>query len=237
MIAIISILAAILFPVFQSIRENARRASCASNEKQLGLAVLQYVQDNDELLVAVSGSPTQPHWTMRVYPYVNSYDVYKCPDDLGRNDMNAVGAGDRESYGINTKLSSNPSGNNYIGISMSAINWPADLCLFMEDSLSVAPGQSAGYKGVMDRGGTEIGYANVWYACAAAAGCFAPVVDDEANAPYTNADYATPYARHSGGANVAFTDGHVKWLRYAALYNPPAGTTPANFRLWHPDAQ
>ena len=47
-IAIIAILAAILFPVFQKVRENARRASCASNEKQLGLAFTQYTQDADE---------------------------------------------------------------------------------------------------------------------------------------------------------------------------------------------
>jgi len=51
-IAIIAILAAVLFPVFQKVRENARRASCESNEKQLGLAFIQYVQDSDEAFPA-----------------------------------------------------------------------------------------------------------------------------------------------------------------------------------------
>ncbi len=49
-IAIISILAAILFPVFQKVRENARAISCASNEKQLALGVLMYAQDANEAL-------------------------------------------------------------------------------------------------------------------------------------------------------------------------------------------
>ncbi len=47
-IAIISILAAILFPVFARARENARRTSCLSNLKQIGLGVMQYTQDYDE---------------------------------------------------------------------------------------------------------------------------------------------------------------------------------------------
>jgi prepilin-type N-terminal cleavage/methylation domain-containing protein len=47
-IAIIAILAAILFPVFQSVRENARRTTCASNLKQIGLGMTQYLQDSEE---------------------------------------------------------------------------------------------------------------------------------------------------------------------------------------------
>src|SRR6476619_195488 len=52
-IAIIALLAAILFPVFGRARENARRSSCQSNLKQLGLGVLHYVQDFDETMPQV----------------------------------------------------------------------------------------------------------------------------------------------------------------------------------------
>jgi len=79
-IAIIAILAAILFPVFATAREKARQASCASNLKQIGLGMIQYVQDYDE---------TQPNeccgasmqWPWALFPYLKSANVYKCPDD------------------------------------------------------------------------------------------------------------------------------------------------------------
>src|SRR5712692_7503045 len=49
-IAIIAILAAILFPVFAQARAKARQAACLSNEKQVGTAIMMYVQDYDEVL-------------------------------------------------------------------------------------------------------------------------------------------------------------------------------------------
>ena len=57
-IAIIAILAAILFPVFQKVRENARKTACLSNEKQIGLAVTQYTQDFDETYPLLQRDPT-----------------------------------------------------------------------------------------------------------------------------------------------------------------------------------
>jgi prepilin-type N-terminal cleavage/methylation domain-containing protein/prepilin-type processing-associated H-X9-DG protein len=84
-IAIIAILAAILFPVFAKAREKARQISCASNEKQLGLAILQYTQDNDEYMLGLkdnSGTDTAyKGWAGEIYTYVKSTGVYKCPDD------------------------------------------------------------------------------------------------------------------------------------------------------------
>ena len=48
-IAIIAILAAVLFPVFAKVREKARQTVCLSNEKQIGLGFMQYVEDYDEV--------------------------------------------------------------------------------------------------------------------------------------------------------------------------------------------
>ena len=47
-IAIIAILAAILFPVFSQAREKARQVTCLSNQRNIGMAIAQYVQDYDE---------------------------------------------------------------------------------------------------------------------------------------------------------------------------------------------
>src|ERR1700760_1989216 len=61
-IAIIAILAAILFPVFAQVREKARQATCASNQKQIGLGILQYVQDNDEIYPFAAGNYPGVGW-------------------------------------------------------------------------------------------------------------------------------------------------------------------------------
>jgi prepilin-type N-terminal cleavage/methylation domain-containing protein/prepilin-type processing-associated H-X9-DG protein len=47
-IAIIALIAAILFPVFAQVREKARAAACLSNLKQIGMALMLYVQDYDQ---------------------------------------------------------------------------------------------------------------------------------------------------------------------------------------------
>ena len=88
-IAIIAILAAILFPVFARARENARRSSCQSNLKQIGLGLLQYTQDYDEKLPRAwygpggfgDSNPTTGayKWMDAIRPYVKSTQVYTCP--------------------------------------------------------------------------------------------------------------------------------------------------------------
>ncbi len=89
-IAIIAILAAILFPVFARAREKARQASCSSNLKQLGLAMLMYAQDYDGKIRATNNYPNgnivtpyqgEEHWQALsyYYPYVKNAQIYVCP--------------------------------------------------------------------------------------------------------------------------------------------------------------
>ena len=75
-IAIIAILASILFPAFARARENARRASCQSNLKQIGLAVMMYTQDYDE---KAFGTQQGVWWTTPYEPYLKSSQVLECP--------------------------------------------------------------------------------------------------------------------------------------------------------------
>ncbi len=84
-IAIIAILTAILFPVFARARENARRASCLSNLKQIGLAYLQYAGDYDERYPLASQPAAPTSWTNTVQPYVKNFQIFRCPNDNSQN--------------------------------------------------------------------------------------------------------------------------------------------------------
>ena len=86
-IAIIAILAAILFPVFQKVRENARRTACLSNMKQLGIASIQYTQDYDEKYPDMATDASSNNDLLNIggflgqlYIFTKSKDIYRCPD-------------------------------------------------------------------------------------------------------------------------------------------------------------
>ena len=81
-IAIIAILAAILFPVFATAREKARQASCASNLDQVGLAMLQYVQDYDERFPTGWAKGFLGDATYFTQPYMKSLNVLQCPSHV-----------------------------------------------------------------------------------------------------------------------------------------------------------
>ena len=100
-IAIIAILAAILFPVFAQAKEAAKKTSCLSNLKQLGISETMYISDADDTFpCVVYGSTTtwdgkdmqgydldgEPYYSyyltpIRLLPYVKSRELWKCASD------------------------------------------------------------------------------------------------------------------------------------------------------------
>lgn len=231
-IAIIAILAAILFPVFAKVREKARQTMCLSNEKQLGLALTQYVQDNDETFPSGSVSGTlgpNDHfgigWAGSIYPYVKSVGAYNCPDDKTQSQPNANPPMYEVSYALNTHIMNSyltPAFGNPQGPlgHLSAFNSPSKTVLLCEvtnnlaDVTSINEGQTntppATHLSVVTNGsGGCLGITLNNYDAAARLST-GPVDLDTAGLDGTT-------GRHTDAANYLLVDGHAKWIRGASI--------------------
>ena len=203
-IAIIAILAAILFPVFARAREKARQASCSSNLKQLALGALMYAQDYDEKLVSDwwnvggAGDPSG-RWFRRIYPYVKNLQLFTCPS-CG-TDILTYGAknwpippefiGISVDYGIYSGMCPNAWGTGD-GLAMATLTHPAETVHF-GDSWHEFTNGAAQYAAANECGGSP------------GCGC-------------ATSHPADPnFARHNGGSNLAFADGHVKWANFNTI--------------------
>ena len=190
-IAIIAILAAILFPVFAKAREKARQASCSSNLKQLALGALMYAQDYDELLMPLYyDAPLGMSWAVNfLQPYVKNMNVVECPSTKER------------SYGWNYKyLDYRP---------MAALAVPAETVMFCDVKRCI------NFSGKYP-----------WSIRVSAPSDFDPSTmpsapfSDEDDLPLAGDPIYSPRARgtHNGGPEVAFVDGHVKWMRTTQFF-------------------
>lgn len=193
-IAIIAILAAILFPVFAKAREKARQAACSSNEKQIGLAMLQYIQDNDETY-PVEYSAANPaatwqrtSWRTELYPYIKSYDVFKCPS----NPDNGKWVNEWPNYGA-FKVSYNCNLNSVISCDTTANNGCSPYALAS-----------------VQLPATTIAITEVWAGCHNEPwGCATAAYDGDINIGWDGHDHSL-FAGHTDVTNFLFADGHVK---------------------------
>ena len=207
-VAIIALLAAILFPVFSRARENARRTSCASNLKQIGLGIMQYVQDYDEYYPMSlnygmdgagggSGVNADTLWPDMVEPYIKSTQVFFCPSSNYSSRLNG-------NYGANYSVM--PFSTTAVNqIKMSELQSASIVYMIMDfgtyyarvTNVSGSTGANWTYlPGLGDAGGT---------CSVTAVSGFDRIGDCQSG-------------RHFGGVNVAFADGHVKWLKSAVPY-------------------
>ncbi len=225
-IAIIAILAAILFPVFAKAREKARQTSCMSNIKQIVLGFAMYVQDYDESFPVEPPSPndpvTQPGFPDQIQPYIKNYQLFVCPDGFDAP-TRASNNYQKLSYGWNDTLSpplkagttSNPS-----ALSLGQIGRPAQ-CFLVGDAhqIELCWGDA--------NGGSLLNYMVFAGKCGwTFSGCGTLAGGLAADA-----------ARHNGGENVGFVDGHVKWMSAAAIWQAGGGScyapaTPASLIWW-----
>lgn len=79
-VCIIAVMAAILFPIFQRVRESPHHGSCQSNLKQLGLAYIQYTQDSNEVFPSGMNAAGNG-WAGKLYPFVKATGVYRCTSE------------------------------------------------------------------------------------------------------------------------------------------------------------
>ena len=191
-IAIIAILAAILFPAFARARENARRSSCQSNLKQIGLGVMQYTQDYDEMFpyqgtsgAAKFRTTTTQTILATVQPYIKSWQVYVCPSASSVTGTTAPGDDGDTNYLLNMVLTLNA----FTGLSrhISSLPEPASLILVQDYKFRASTSYLRPYRT------TTAGDYTQWL---------------------TDANYN---ATHFDGGNLLFADGHVKWRQQSTI--------------------
>jgi prepilin-type N-terminal cleavage/methylation domain-containing protein/prepilin-type processing-associated H-X9-DG protein len=237
-IAIIAILAAILFPVFAKVREKARQTTCASNERQIGLGIMQYVQDYDETYPLArfvrSGAPTI-EWPVVVQPYIKSgepknttatidsfgpddglmHGVWSCPSQPDPNQPNTYKVredlfrGDYCTPGQTTWAGTCDSGT------MHTVDKPSQkIMLYESGSYGIGTGNSAN----PDDTNQPVFYTDwwmgwTWHDDLAKGDC------DLANGQDGGWDTCNLYPRyrHNGVANFLFCDGHVKAIHRGNL--------------------
>lgn len=237
-IAIISILAAILFPVFARARENARRSSCLSNLKQIGLGAQMYTQDYDEkfMLIAVNGlsnsSNSNPFgWADALAPYLKSTQIFQCPSEPN---------GPPGPSGVFTVK---PNDHKYTDYWYNVMVHGSSISSLDNATLTVLSGDGGSEKYSEDNTVSAYGYSR-YFTGGGSASCETMSLYDTAR--YEYGDDAGElarivndgYKRHLGGANFAFADGHVKWYksyidgpnkyRSTAVYNSCTGTKHGN---------
>ena len=205
-IAIIALLAAILFPVFARARENARKSSCSNNLKQVGLALQQYTQDFDEMVVTNNGGSPNISWQGRLAAYIKNEQIWLCPSTTRTDASSYVTYSPTQfrcSYALNNFYYNNTTlGQIFEQSSPTSIASIDDVSgmAFATDGWDYTPsiGQFVGF-----------GLSNQF----------------NLNPPAFWTGQSDLHARHLQSLNVVFMDGHVKSMRMEELCKTV--TTPA----------
>ena len=242
-IAIIAILAAILFPVFAKVREKARQTSCLSNEKQIGVAITQYVQDYDERFPL--GAPgtnelgfSGEGWAGGVQPYIKSVNVFHCPDDPGTPVTTGGLTKYPVSYAMNlvfgtrkisdlTAPSSTVMASEVVGV-LAYIQYPDEGVSEVPGTAITLSATTTGYP-LHGCGATCGGNDGPGFDIYSSATKNNSVITGYTSGPDTNAT-GGPQTRHdpatapaAGSSMYLFADGHAKYLHGSAISSGTVG--------------
>ena len=193
-LAIIGVLAALLFPVFSRVREEAHRATCQSNLQQIGLAIGQYKQDSSGLYPPASTQVNhkQLSWRDLLAPYTTDRQLFFCPSqpeplwyDYGFTSVNTW---------VFTPTKVTITGKNEAALKAEAST------VILTDSTRLWTTEQA------DMGATSAPTREVYLS--ASCDVFGP--SDRGGSTYLP-------TVHADGANYGFADGHVKWFTPVGL--------------------
>lgn len=209
-IAIIAILAAILFPVFARAREKARQTSCLSNIKQLGLGSLMYCSDYDQFFFGhIQGTrntfypPVAPYldWMQQVYPYVKNDALFTCPSNPDYTWRYVV----------------NPAPVHDASLGYGLNYWMTFYYYYSTGALPYIqrPAETIWF--------TDCDYYVVYPTFY--------LYTYPTNTVYGQNGYARLQLRHNDGVNVAFMDGHAKWMNRQSIESD-IGNTPTSKYWW-----
>ncbi|MEO7717400.1 MAG: DUF1559 domain-containing protein [Capsulimonas sp.] len=219
-IAIIAILAAILFPVFAKAREKARQISCSSNMRQIGLGMVQYAQDNDEISVGGWIRPTggnAAHYGQILQPYIKSTQVFRCPDDSASpnaisfsGDDPGLGKAFHNSYALN--YDAMQFGDEQHGLPLASFNAPAGTVVIVDK------GQKASNVAPFTTVPADTNKDNCLFFADPVGATTTQVSKANEVGPNNDGNWCAPLARHTEFVNVVFMDGHVKATRLSGFY-------------------
>jgi prepilin-type N-terminal cleavage/methylation domain-containing protein/prepilin-type processing-associated H-X9-DG protein len=226
-LAIVSILAAVLFPAFASAREAGRKAQCASNLRQVGLAFQQYMQDYDQttptvdktvpvppLPIEIDQTATAtyyPYWYVIIQPYVKNWNVFICPDRTAYFTASDIASVNAQTDPSNCYDNYNPTGQCFgIGYNDGFVS---------DGGLGLLQAQTKDPLMATLRAGRSSAQIQSESSMVA-------FIDTDDNRGYSgaadnlgaslpqsnpgNAPMSTSRLRHGGRYNVCFVDGHVR---------------------------
>lgn len=196
-IAIIAVLAALLFPVFAKARERGQATVCLSNCRQIGLAFMQYLQENEDRFPLTSETGATLSWVYTLQPYIKNTQVYRCPNDTSKN----WGTGAFEQRGI--RHSSYSLNEWLVGrtsyTALSKIHNPAALIYLSESTVNTSGDHFHPFSWTNDPdrpGGQNRSMFDT----------------------VTNQTTELSVSRHHSGMNNVYTDGHATWSRWSQLW-------------------